>query len=384
MVSPYDKAIRHAKEMARRGHGVETCGYKSANWRGAWLQTFEEAKQMDFPLDNFDDDIAIAEENINDNNHAGLEIQQTNETHGVTGLHSGGEPEASGAGKARQTHELGIFAGISNADYHSGPGISSTSLKYADKAMALYHAHMTGQVSFQETVAMRLGTAVHALTLEALDFGEQIAVSKKFGTGKKAKEEKAEFYEANPGKTIITADDYDKCRMMRDSLMALPEIGEVFATGAPEQSGFYIDKGEDGRNNGTGMLCKYRPDWRNDWCILDVKSTTDISAEAFSRTIAKFGYHTSAAHYLEGDRITTGTNHRQFIFAAVESEPPYLAALYVLDEESLELGEYTRRKALNGIKAGRDTGEWPLYNHGITTPIGVPSWAHNEMKRAKI
>lgn len=383
MASPYDKAIRHAIECARRGDGVEACGYKSPRWRSAWLKAYQGAQQMDFPLDDFDDDVTKAEEAINASNNTESTVSQsTSQAYGDTGLHSSEQPETAGAGQADKRVQLGLHAGISNAEYHAGPGISSTSIKYANKAMRLYHAHITGEVKFKETEAMRLGTAVHACTLEAMSFGEQVIVSKKFGTSDKAKKEKAEFYAAHPGKTIITADDYDKCRNMRDSLLALPDVEYIFSTGAPEMSGYYVDRDQHG--NRTNMLCKYRPDWRNDECILDIKSTNDITKEAFKRTINNFGYHISAAHYLEGDRITMGTNHRQFVFACVEPEPPYLAILYVLDEESLELGEWLRRKALKGIKHGRDSEQWPGYNDELTTTIGVPQYALNDMKRSKI
>lgn len=383
MASPYDKAIRHAIESARRGLDVEACGYKSPTWRSAWLKAFQEAQQMDFPLDDFDDDVKKAEEAFNANNNTESAISQpTDAPNGDTGIYSSELPETAGTGQADKRIELGLHSGISNADYHAGPGISSTSLKYANKAMRLYQAHITGEVKFKETEAMRLGTAVHALTLEAMSFGDEIIVSKKFGRTDKAKEEKSEFYAANPGKTIITADDYDKCRYMRDSLLELEDVEYIFSTGAPEQSGYYLDRDQYG--NRTNMLCKYRPDWRNDECIFDIKSTNDITKEAFEGTINNFGYHISAAHYLEGDRITMGTNHRQFVFGCVEPEPPYLATTYVLKEESLELGEWLRRRALTGIKHGRDTEQWPGYNDGITTEIGVRPYALNDMKRSKI
>lgn len=332
---------------------------------------------------DFETDVKTAEAKINENDNEGLQLPTDESTNGDQGLCSAGSDSVSESGKKYASHELGLFAGITNDEYHSGPGISSSSLKYANKSMSLFHAHMTGKASFQESVAMRLGTAVHKLCLEAMDFSSDIAVSKKFGTSKKAKEEKEAFYAANPGKTIITAEDYDKCRFMRDSLMALPEAEFIFdGGGEPELSGYYIDKSQ--RGDGTGMLCKYRPDLRLDWCLFDVKSTVDASAEAFSRTIHKFGYHISAAHYLEGDRITKGTDHRKFVFGCVESEPPYLAAMYKLEDESLELGEYKRRQALNGIKHGRKTGEWPEMNSGLTTEIGVPQYAMYELTRSKI
>jgi ribosome modulation factor len=52
MNSPYGKAIRHAKECARLGKGVESCGYKQSNWRAVWLKAFEEAQQLKLNLND--------------------------------------------------------------------------------------------------------------------------------------------------------------------------------------------------------------------------------------------------------------------------------------------------------------------------------------------
>jgi len=49
MNSPYDKAIRHAQECARRGLDVTACCYKASNWQTAWLKAFQKAQQV--PLD---------------------------------------------------------------------------------------------------------------------------------------------------------------------------------------------------------------------------------------------------------------------------------------------------------------------------------------------
>lgn len=329
-------------------------------------------------FDNFETDITTAEKSLSENRNERSEEKSTAEQK-EAGTDGNAESENSHKGN---THELGLFEGISNSDYHLSPGISSTPLKDADKALILYYERMQGRVPWEETEAMRLGTATHALTLEALDFGKQIAVSKKFGRKKDDQEEKAEFYAENKGMTIIDTDQYEHCRRMRDSLMNLPEIADIFETGKPELSGYYIDKGE--YNNGTGMLCRYRPDWRANWCIADVKTTKDIAKEAFSRTIHSLGYHISAAHYLEGDRITCGTDHRKFVFLCVEPKPPYLAAMYTLDQDALDVGIWRRRLALDAIKKARQTDEWPLYNHGMTQDIGIPSYAMYDYKKAQI
>lgn len=50
MPSPYDKAIRHAEDCAKRGLGVESCGYSDPAYRSVWLKAFENKQQvvMDF------------------------------------------------------------------------------------------------------------------------------------------------------------------------------------------------------------------------------------------------------------------------------------------------------------------------------------------------
>jgi exodeoxyribonuclease VIII len=275
---------------------------------------------------------------------------------------------------------LGLHDGMSNDDYHKGKGISSTSIKHAIRAMKLYRAYQTGEIKFHATPAMNLGTAVHKLTLEEEDFYSEIIISPEFGRSKADQVKKIEFEERTAkGKTIITKEQFEKCQFMRDAIMALPETQDIFSTGKAEQSGYYIDRK-------TGQLCKYRPDWRTDWALFDIKTTRDGGShpDKFSRSINDLGYHISAAHYLAGDTATMKTDHNQFIFLCVESEPPYLAATYRLTERSIELGMLKRRQALDMIKHCREVNEWPTYNGGICQDIEVPAYAMYELDKANI
>ena len=381
MSSPYNKAIRHAVRCAQFGLGVEACAYKTMAWRTAWLQAFEKEQQMKF--DDFETDVKQAEDSINERNHDESTIQQpARPTDGDCGLCTEKQQSTTGDSAGNKAVKIGLFGGISNDDYHKGPGISSSNIKPALKSMNLYNETRCGRVEFKETQAMMLGTAVHALVLEAHDFGNQIAVSKKFGRTNVGKEERAEFHRENAGKVIINAEDYDRCRYMRDSLLNLEEVRIILESGEPEMSGYYVDRDEYGA--GSNMLCKYRSDWENSWCIFDVKSTRDASAQKFSRTIHDLNYHVSAAHYLEGSRILTKQSHNQFIFGCVESEAPFEAAVYVLGKDSLEAGQKLRRHALNAIKQGRDSGEWPLLNNGIAQEIDIPGYALNDLRLSKI
>jgi PDDEXK-like domain of unknown function (DUF3799) len=280
---------------------------------------------------------------------------------------------------------IGFHEGISNADYHEAEGESSSNLKPMLRSSALYREARSGQIPRVESPAMRLGSAVHKLTLERLGFGLEYVVSRKFGRSAKDQAEKAELHAAHPSMIIIDNEVYDQARCMADSLQAYPEVMalEVFKDGKPEVSGFYTDPA-------TGMLCKYRPDWATDWALFDVKSTQDASSGFFARQMAKFKYPLSAAHYLEGDKELNGSSqygvngYKQFIFLCVEPEYPYECAVYQLGEQSLELGQWQRKRALAAIKAGRDSGEWPKLNGGIGQILDVPQYELYEMQKEKV
>lgn len=267
----------------------------------------------------------------------------------------------------KTVYSPGMYSNISNTDYHASAGTSSTNLKITLESMRKYQLAITGQLPFNQTPAIKLGCAVHAYTLEPENFHNEIAIRPELSHSKTDKILILEFEENNKGKVLITKDQAESARLMRDSIMAHPEVAQLFKNSTFEQSGYYIDEY-------TGLSCKYRPDIRNDYFIADVKSTSDVSPAAFARTIVKFGYHVSAAHYLEGDRTLHGTNHRQFIFIAVENKYPFEVAVYTLAAKSLERGYELRARGLNRILEANETGYYPLVNGGIAQEIEIPNW----------
>lgn len=298
----------------------------------------------------------------------------------------------------KYNQELGLFAGISNEDYHASPGESSSSVKQAVKALRLYKAYKDGEITFEETESTLFGTAVHSLVLEPELFEKQYAISPSGVrrptsaqlTAKKPAVKTLEliafwedFDEENYGKIIVDEKTYDNARRVRDAIYTHPEAKELFFAGESELSGYYLDQDFE-RGEGTNMLCRYRPDYRADDYILDVKTTLDASKEAFMRTIAKYGYHISAAHYLAGDTAIKKTTHNQFGLIAAEKAPPYMVAVYWFSEKDLELGRWLRRRALDAIKISRETGEWPGYNNDQAVKTELPAWYHMQMELSKI
>lgn len=60
----------------------------------------------------------------------------------------------------------GVYEGIPNAEYHSGPGISKSGLDLIHRSPLHYHAVVTAENDRVPTPAQELGTAAHALILE--------------------------------------------------------------------------------------------------------------------------------------------------------------------------------------------------------------------------
>lgn len=265
----------------------------------------------------------------------------------------------------------GLVPDISNADYHASDGISSSQLKLALKAPALYKASIDGQLPHKQTPAMALGTAVHTLVLEPEHAERDMVITPTFGRTKADREARAAFVEEHAGKLSISQEDMDKAQRMRDSIMSLTDAAAILGESENELSGWYTDPD-------TGLQCKYRPDARTDWALADVKTCQDASADGFARAIATYSYALSAAHYLYGDHCLTATTHRQFVFLCVESNPPHLAAMYVLDDNSIDYGFWQRKKALTTIKRCLDIDRWDTYNDGIAMPISLPRWELNK------
>lgn len=72
----------------------------------------------------------------------------------------------------------GVYAGISNADYHGGPGISKSGLDIIrDRTPSVYRYVTDNPKERTESAAMRIGSAVHAAILEPELFGQEYCLS---------------------------------------------------------------------------------------------------------------------------------------------------------------------------------------------------------------
>lgn len=205
---------------------------------------------------------------------------------------------------------------------------------------------------------MRLGSLVHCAVLEPDELRNRYAIApdRRSTAGKAAAAEIAAR-----GLEAISEADMALALNMAASVRQHPIAAALLADGKAEQSFWWDDKA-------TGQRCKCRPDWYSHTTLVDLKTCQDASPSAFARACATFGYHTQAAHYLNG------TFADRFIFAAVEKTYPYAVGVYELDAAAMAAGQEQCRIGLQTISDCRAIDEWPGYST-TCEPIGLPRWA---------
>jgi hypothetical protein len=307
----------------------------------------------------------------------------------------------------------GIHAGIPNAAYHGGPGISKSGLDLIHRSPMHYWHAVNSANDNDPTTAQRIGTAFHALVLEPDEFAAGYVLPfdapdgalvtsddikerlKSHGlkvSGTKPElisrlrevEPDAVFLDdlkhayavENAGRVILTTDEWDQLHAMRDAVLAHPVAGKLLtaAPGDAELSVYWTDQE-------TGELCRCRPDfWRRDGILVDVKTTDDASPEAFARSLVNWRYHVQHPFYLDGCAAAIkqcGASNmvtpRHFLFLVVEKKAPYAVAVYRLNEESVDAGRREYRRDLDLYAKCRATNDWPGYPAEIQ-PIDLPTW----------
>lgn len=306
----------------------------------------------------------------------------------------------------------GVYAGISNDEYHGGDEVSKSSTDIIRKSPAHYLHSRTAQLK-SSTAAQRIGTIDHKILLEFDDFWSEYArpfvapegalatnpeiAARLKELGEKTSGNKADLtdrlraadpsaiflddakaaYAAEVGdRDIISDEELAQAEAVRAAVMAHPVAGKLLApgSGVPELSCYWTDLE-------TGVQCRCRPDWRrHDGLIVDLKTCLDASPEGFQKSIFGWRYHVQHAFYMDG--ITASLEQggdcempapKAFIFIAVEKTAPYAVGVYVLEPESVEIGRREYREDLRTYAECLNTGKWPGYGDKIQS-ISLPEW----------
>lgn len=281
----------------------------------------------------------------------------------------------------------GIYPGILNSDYHADTtSYSSTLIKKMDVPLVAKYA-MDNPQPYKEV--FRMGGAIHKYLLEREDFQKEyltgIDCPRRSGANKDewafwftehgadgleiTTHPAAEWnglFEAQTGKNMVKPEEIAAIAMMAESAAANPNVRRLLEGGQSESSVYWTDAE-------TELPMRCRPDYLNAFCS-DLKSVRSADPRLFANAVHEYGYHISAAMYQEGLKEVTGEIH-PFLFIAVEKIPPFLCAVYKIDDVGAQLGKdlfhHYARKLANCLH----TDKWPGLDDNLDLPL--PIWAFN-------
>ena len=210
------------------------------------------------------------------------------------------------------SERLGIYFGLSEADYFSDPAISSTDIRRLLKSAPDYWFLSPWnplKPSDDPTPSQYFGRAVHRFVLEGeAAFMSAYAPTDFPGNRKEGKAEREAIEAA--GKLPIKRDDFNRIAQSAQMIRANEHLRDAFQNGHHEVSVFW--KRDD------GLRLKCRMDYLKIRAVTDLKSTRNTRqldfAQACIRSMCDYHYEIQAEHYLEGRRAVRDLWRDRLVF----------------------------------------------------------------------
>ena len=293
-------------------------------------------------------------------------------------------------------------SGMPEEEYFRLDALNSSLLKLMGRSPAHCRAAMV-KTLHKESEALRMGRIIHAAVLEPERFASEYCetpraeltgalndlasykvVAKDLGLkvgGSKA-DLKARILEIEPetqfaddvnqqltaGREPLKPEQWEMVTGIAEAIEANPSARGSFSNGIAEETLVWIDQE-------TGTRCKSRMDYYHEesGIVVDLKTCEDARIAAVTRDIVRYGYHKSAAHYLNGLKAANlpGDN---FAWIFVEKTRPYAISAYFAAPDMLEQGTSDMRRHLNDYAQCKNSGVWPAYSLDFQT-INLPEWA---------
>ena len=164
----------------------------------------------------------------------------------------------------------------------------------------------------------------------------------------------------NEGKTVVTPEEFDTARFVRDAVLKHRPAAELLKVGIAEKT-IYFDEPT------TGAKCKCRPDWlaTDARFVVDLKTSKDAAPRAFGRSAAAYRYHVQGAFYYDGVAYGLGEWYDGFAFIAAEKERPFPVKVYYMDDDDFNAGRRLYMADLEKYVECLSTGQWPGYGDQI-------------------
>lgn len=204
--------------------------------------------------------------------------------------------------------------------------------------------------------AFRFGTAAHLAILEPQLFRKRFVAQPDFGDLRvKANRNSRDAWKSEQDSEAVILDSEEMEKLTAMILEVQKTTGKLFEKGLVERSIYF-------RDEATSIQCKCRPDLITEYdrgpLIVDFKTTRDIEEAIFSKDMKNYGYLVQLAFYADAASKILGYDVDCAI-VAVEKEPPFDCAIYILNDDDVEYGRQWYKWALNLYRTCYTLGKWP-------------------------
>jgi hypothetical protein len=275
------------------------------------------------------------------------------------------------ATEALPVHEAGVYDGIPPEQYHANPALSASGAKLLlpPSCPALYKWQRDHPP--ESKPVFDFGHAAHGAVLGC---GDPVTIVEADNWRTKAAQDAQKAAYAD-GRVPILAREWEQVQGMAAALREHPIASALLdpAHGQPEQSLFWEDPLRH------GIWRRGRLDWLPDTdggrlIVPDYKTCQSAEPRAIAKAVANYGYHLSAAWYIDGVLTLDLAEDAAFVLIFQEKTAPYLITVAELDVEALRIGHALGQRALDVFQECTAMDTWPAYTSDVEL-ISLPGWA---------
>ncbi len=270
-------------------------------------------------------------------------------------------------------------------DYFAIPRWSNSSLSNFKRSPRHYLYHKANPK--ESTDAMIFGSAFHCFVLEPEKFDEQYCFvppdapdrpTSAMINAKKPSESSIirvaywnDFTERNGKKIQLDAEDFEKIKRMKDSLMNhIPARELIDNIGQTEVPLLWKD-------DVSGIDMKGKMDGISDDFTIDLKTCMNAHPDSFSIDAFNNAYHRQAALYMDG-RGLNKMHKGDFYFIACEKEAPYGISVMKCAQDFIQHGRQVYGSLLEDVRYWIEMGS-PDVGYEWKSPFGyhdlnLPAW----------
>lgn len=268
----------------------------------------------------------------------------------------------------------GIIERLPESYYHGTRallGKSSLSIAIEKSGVHFQDWLEHGERKPDDSEAKLQGRAFHALTLEPDTFHDSFAILPDFGPMNSTKNRTARdewIREYARSKTVLLDKWMPMIEGMARSVRKHKDAAKLLKNCRPEVTALWVDPH-------TGLAMKSRADFLSefDGVYADLKSCLDASRDGFRRTAREFSYYIQDPLYSRAFQ-ENNVDVDNFVFIAVEKEPPYAVAIYQMSDKARLAGEKAYTAAMMRISRWVEDGHFPGLNDDKLTELDVPDF----------